>query len=309
MTLRPITRFLKHNGILKLFSVVLAALLWLTIASEDNYISERTVPINFRGIPNNMETVAESATEVHLRLRGSRNVLDNLAPSDVTAVISLAGEAPGAKNIPFNESNVQTPGGVEVIRYDPPRIQFGLERTTERTLPVRPVIEGQEAAGFVRGEVTVTPDTVLVQGPESEVRGLEFMPTATVNVDGSMSSVDETVPLNVADPLIRLPAPAVYEVRVEIREADAEHVFLATQDPRLEESRWRVEPAEINVHVTGPRNLVDAFDAEGLTFTVDTTELDPETTHLVEPRVPALADGDFVTAFDPPVVEIRFTEP
>ncbi len=309
MTLRPITRFLKHNGILKLFSVVLATLLWLTIASEDNYISERTVPINFRGIPNNMETVAESATEVHLRLRGSRNVLDNLSPSDVTAVISLAGEAAGAKNIPFNESNVQTPGGVEVIRYDPPRIQFGLERTTERTLPVRPIIEGLEADGFVRGDVTVTPDTVLVQGPESALRGLEFMPTATVDIDGAASSFDETVPLNVADPLIRLPAPAAYEVRVEIREVDAEDVFLATRDPLLEESRWRVEPAEITVRVTGPRSLVTAFDPEGLIFTVDTTELDPGTAHLVEPRVPALAEGDFLTAFDPPLVEVRSTQP
>jgi YbbR domain-containing protein len=305
---RAIGQFLKHNWFLKLFSILLASLLWLTIASEGNYIIPLTVPISFRDTPNRMETIGETATEVHLRLQGSRNVLDNLSPSDVTAVISLVGQAPGPKNFPLNETNVQGPGGVEILRYDPPRMQFSLERTMERTLPVRPMVEGLQAEGFLQGEISVTPTTVLVEGPESEVRRLEYVPTETVNIEGARADVTRRVEVAILDPLIRSLAVSSHEVVIEIHEVPAEDLFRVARDPGLDDGDWSVEPAQIMVQIGGPRSLINAFDAEGLVFTVDTAELDPETDHLVQPSVPNLADEFFIVGYDPPQVEVRFTQ-
>ena len=64
----PFKRFLTHNWFLKLFSVLVASLLWLTIASETNSVINRTVALEFQGIPPNMEITGETATEVDLQL-------------------------------------------------------------------------------------------------------------------------------------------------------------------------------------------------------------------------------------------------
>lgn len=308
---RAIGRFLKRDWFLKLFSILLACLLWLTIASEDNYVIDRSIPIDFRGIPADMETTGETATEVHLRLRGSRNLLNNMSPSDVTAVIPLAGEAPGDKIVVLNDANIQAPGGVEILRYDPPRVLFRLERTMERTIPVIPNVEGVPAEGFVRGGTIVTPATVLIEGPESRVRPLEALSTLGLSIEGEGADVTQMVELNVGaiDPLIRLPSLSPHEVVVEIRETPAENTFRILKDPLLDEGGWIVQPDEILVQIRGPRSLVGTFDPTGLVFTIDTEELDPGIPHQLQPEVTGLGTDFLVMGVDPPTVEVFHSEP
>ena len=309
--LRAIGRFFKRDWFLKLFSILLASLLWLTISSDDNGVLDLTIPIDFRGIPTDMETTGETATEVHLRLRGSRNLLNNMPPSDVTAVISLAGEAPGDKIVGLNEANVQTPGGVEILRYDPPRVLFRLERTMERTIPVIPNVEGVPAEGFLRRETIVTPATVLIEGPESRLRPLEALSTLSVNIEGADADVTQMVELNVRtiDPLIRLPSLSPHEVVVEIRESPVESTFRVLKDPLLDEGDWIVQPDEIMVRISGPPSRLGTFDPTGLVFTVDTVELDPGFRHRVQPEVTGLETDFLVTGVDPPTVEVFQSEP
>ena len=101
--------------------------------------------------------IGESATEVSLQLLGSSNLLNEISPADIAAVISLAGETPGEKNVQLTASSILTPFGVEVLRFDPPRVQFTLEQTLTRTIPVRPIVEGDPAEDFVVGTISVVP--------------------------------------------------------------------------------------------------------------------------------------------------------
>ena len=195
----PFKRFLTHNWFLKLFSVLVASLLWLTIASETNSVINRTVALEFQGIPPNMEITGETATEVDLQLRGSSSLLNEISPADVAAVLSLVGETPGSKIINLSSANIQMPFGVEVLRIDPIRIQFDLERTLTRTIPVRAVVEGEPAEDFEVITFFVTPSTVDVVGPESSIRPLESLPTTSIRIDGQEFTVRTFADLNIVD--------------------------------------------------------------------------------------------------------------
>ena len=304
-----IRRFFRHNWFLKLFSVVLASLLWLTIASESNSVIDRTIPLDIRGFSTNMETTGETATEVVLRLRGSRTLLNNLSPADVTAVISLPGQTPGQKNIVLTEDNFQTSGGVTVIRWNPQIVQFNLERTLTRTVPVSATIEGMQAEGFIQGDTTVNPPTVQVSGPESAVSALESLPTEGVTIEGAQADVYQSVAVDLAevDALVRVESFSQHEVTIEIHEVTSDKTFLIGSDPQLEATEWVVDPAEITVQISGPNSLMNSFDPEGISFTINVSALEPGT-YTLQPEVLGLGDAFMVTSIEPSQVEVQSAE-
>jgi len=260
---------ISKNWFLKIFSLFLAALLWLTIASETNSVINRTVALEFQGIPSNLEITGETAREVILQLRGSSTLLNEISPGDIKAVISLEGQSSGVKVFTLSAQNVQTPFGIEVLRVAPPRIQFNLERTLSKNLPVLATIEGEPAEGHKVIETIVNPKTVQVVGPESSIRSLDALPTTAIQISGLVSDVQAQVYLSVLDPLIRFQSLSPYEVTLLIREDEVEKAYIVTIDPSIDLKRWSVEPLEINVTIRGPASLMSNYEPEFVYFTFD----------------------------------------
>ncbi len=300
----PFRRFLTHNWFLKLFSVLVASLLWLTIASETNSVINRAIALEFQGIPSNMEITGETATQVDLQLRGSSSLLNEISPADVAAVISLAGQSPGSKTVNLSSANIQTPFGVEVLRIDPIRVQFNLERTLTRTLPVRAVVEGEPEEDYEVVTFLVTPSTVNVVGPESNIRPLDSLPTTSVRIDGARFTVRTFADLNIVDPLVRLVSLSPHEVQVEIREVRVDAAYTADMDPSLDDpSLWLIEPSSVTVTVQGPKSLMAEFDSSTLYFTVDTSVLSPGS-HQLTPEIFGISDPFSLALLEPETVEI-----
>ena len=301
----PFKGFLTHNWFLKLFSVLLAILLWLTIASETNSVLTRTVPLEFQGIPTNMEITAETATEISVQLRGSSSLLNEMSPADVAGVIFLGSEGPGSKDVALTPANIQTPFGVEVLRIEPLRVQFNLERTLTRTLPVRQVVEGEPAEDYEVTASFVTPSTVTVVGPASNISPLESMLTTSIRIDGARSTILEFADLNVSDPLVRLESFSQYEVHVEIREVRTQDTYTVTLEPSLDDpSLWEIEPASISVLVQGPKSLMAEFDPSNLYFTMDTSSLSPGVQQQVTPEILGMVEPFSITEWEPETVQV-----
>ena len=303
MAILSIRHAVTRNWFLKLFSILLAVLLWVTIASETNSVIVQTVPLEFRAIPRFMEIIGESATQVSLQLRGSSNLLNEISPADIAAVISLSGETPGEKNVQLTAANILTPFGVEVLRFDPSRVQFTLERTLTRTIPVRHNVEGEPAEDFVVGPIIVVPSTVNIVGPESSIESLDTLPTTVVRIDGADSDVQTSVGLNVLDPLVRLESLSAYEVIVEIHEVEVRDTFTIVIDPSLDPTIWMIEPTEVAVTIRGPKSRMLDIDTSGVFFTVDTAAFTPGT-QQVSPEIIGLLDPFAVEAILPESVQV-----
>lgn len=284
-------RFLTHNWVLKLFSLLLATLMWFAISSENNLEISYIVPLSYQGLPRNTEITHETDKQVSLRLRGSESVLAELSNADISVTISLAGEEPGHKSILLSptEHVVQKPFGVEVLRIEPNRVQFDLERTLTKRVPVNPIVEGSPADGFSLGAgpnpIRVMPAEVEVTGPESSIEPIQSLPTLTVRIDGARMPVEELVDLDIRDPLIRLPSLAPVEVVVDITENQATAVYPVPLDPALAE-RWEANTNFLEVRVKGPASQIETFDPANLYFTFDAANLPDD--GLVIPRVVGL---------------------
>jgi len=261
----------RHLG-LKILAIALATLLWLTVAGEHVVERGMRVPLEFRNIPPHLEITGDPPGSVEVRLRGSSAVLGRLDPGEIVAVLDLTTGRPGSRLFHLRNDEVRAPFGVEVAQVLPSTVSLELEQSATRVVPVKPVVHGDPAAGFVVGRQTAEPATVRVIGPESRVRQLADATTEPVSIAGSRDRVRDVVTVGVADAAVRLEAPTRATVIVEILPAPVEREFsgVPVRSRNLGAGmRAQVVPSVARVSVRGRKDALDALRADGIEAFVD----------------------------------------
>jgi len=291
---------------LKLLAVLIALVLWLTVAGE--HVVERTlrVPLELRNVPEQLEIVGDPPMTVDVRLRGSSAVLSRMEPGEVVATVDLRVARPGSRLFHLRTDEVRRPYGVEVAQITPVTISLELERSARRSVPIVPAVEGDPAPGFVIGRATATPDTVEVVGPESRLRDLTSATTEPISVAGQRANVTDVVTIGVSDSSLRLVQAQSATVNVEVLPAPLERDLAGVN------IRWRnlgsgltarIQPTRVRVTVRGRRPGLDALRSESLDAFVDLAGLGPGQYNL---RVQVdTTQSDFgVTSMEPSVVQV-----
>jgi hypothetical protein len=196
-----------HNLALKIVSVVLAALLWLIVSGEQTVERVLRIPLEYTNIPAQLELVGEPPTVVDVRVRGSSGALGRLSPGELAAVLDVRSPRPGQRLYHLTGSEVRAPFGVDVMQVAPSSIALFFERSSSKTVPVLPVLEGQPAEGYVVDKVTADPSKVEIVGPASSLKLLSSAVTEAVSVEGATKTVVESVTMGPADPAVRLRGP------------------------------------------------------------------------------------------------------
>jgi YbbR domain-containing protein len=142
-----------------------------------------------------------------------------LTPSDVSLSIDMRGVSMGQEKVlPLTPEMVDAPFGVEVVQVIPARVRLTVEPTATRTVPIVPTLAGTPAGGFEIGRSAVTPETIQIEGPASHVANMDAIPTTPVDVRNRGANFEETVELDVQDPLVRHRSGTI-KVQVQIRRA------------------------------------------------------------------------------------------
>jgi len=293
-----------HHLGLKILALLLAALLWLTVAGE--HVVERSlrVPLEFRNIPEVLEIVGNAPDTVDVRLRGSSMVLSRLQPGEIVALIDLSGARAGQRLFHIRNDEVRAPFGIEVAQVLPATVPLELEKSARRWVPVVPAVDGEPAAGYVIGHFTAEPATVEIVGPDSRVRQISEATTETVSVKDARTRVQDVVTIGVVDSSVRLAQPQTANVTVEIRPAPYTH---AMPDVPV---RWRnlgagllaqLSPPLVHVTVRGSKAVED-LRGDGIQAFVDLAGLGSGRYNLRVQVDPSDIFG--VVAIDPAVVTV-----
>lgn len=291
---------------LKLLAVLIALVLWLTVAGE--HVVERTlrVPLELRNVPEQLEIVGDPPMTVDVRVRGSSALLGRLEPGDVIALVDLASARPGSRLFHLRTDEVRRPYGVDVAQITPVTIALEIEKSGRRSVPVVPAVEGDPAPGYVIGRATATPASVEVVGPESRLRDLTSATTEPISVAGQRANVEDTVTIGVSDAAVRLAQAQSATVVVEVLPAPVERDLPGVP------IRWRnlgegltarIRPGVLRVTVRGSRPGLDAIRPESLDAFVDLAGLGPGQYNL-RVQVDTTQNNFGVSSMDPPVVQV-----
>lgn len=294
----------RHLG-LKVLAIAVAALLWLTVAGEQVVERALRVPLELREKPEDLEIVGDPPVAVDVLVRGSSALLSRLEVGEVVAVLDLSAARPGARLFPLRTDQVKVPYGVQVAKIVPSTLAVEIEKSSTRTIPVVPALEGDPAPGFVVGRITSEPATVRVVGPESRVKKLAEATTETLSVTGARERIRDVVTVGVADAAVRLVEPQRATVIVEVLPAPVER-----QISRVP-IRWHnlgtgmratIAPSLADIEIRGQQDALQKVTPDTIPAFVDLAGLGPGRYNL---RVQVDPSEEFgVSAIKPAVVEV-----
>ncbi len=134
---RVFPSWLADHWQLKLLSIVLAALLWVFVASEEKVETVMSLPIEFGQIPAGLEVIGDSDS-VDVRIRGLRSVLSRLGDRDIRVAINLREARAGERTIRLAPELVRAPRGVHILGVTPSRLKLHLQPSSAARTPAVP---------------------------------------------------------------------------------------------------------------------------------------------------------------------------
>lgn len=283
------------NFLLKVLSIVASlALFSLVRGAED---AQRSVFVDVVVVLPTSATgrilLSDIPDRVRVTLRGSRALLNSIRRDDIPP-IQVVLDDPQARIFYLDPERIEIPAGVEITQIAPATIPLQWAERTQRTLPVRPTIEGHPGEGLMlSGELHVRPQAVTVSGPLPEISPLDHVTTDPIALTGLGAGRHER-----RVPLMRLPPHAEYDgdgmanVVLELAPQIAERSL-----PRLEVAvvggdARELRPSRVRVRLRGTPATLDAMDAMQVVPYVDVSELDSDRgAQSVPVRVRGIPEG------------------
>ncbi len=162
-----------NNTGLKLLSLGFAILLWFIISARGTSEITLEVPIEYINIPKGLEILRKDRDRVNVSIFGSERILRAVKPDDLRVFIDLKGSPSGTRVYSIIRRNIKVPAAVTVSNVSPSSVKITLDRTIEREVPVKVVLD-RIPRDY---KLIIKPDRVRIEGPESIVRTVHILKT------------------------------------------------------------------------------------------------------------------------------------
>lgn len=274
-------RALVHNWRLKLSALGLSVLLWALVQTEpSNQETFSSVPVHVQ-ITDTAWTTSGPPTpaNVEVRLAGPPREIIRLAREGTSIRIEVSEVSSRDTLITLRREWVELEqrSGVSVESLSPPNVRVSFEPAQTRLVPVSTRLVGQVRDHLaLASDIDVSPQLVRVRGPESRVTNLDSVPLEPFDLSGINRSGAFTVPVDTSGLLGAsvVPQTATLDIRVEeLVERVLDDITVEAQaDPG--EADVVVDPASIQVRLSGARSIVTSLDPERLRVWVPPEMLD-----------------------------------
>ncbi len=234
--MKMIRKIFLNNLPLKLFSLLLAFLLWFQTSGQNEVQTTVAIPIEFTNMPRDLEITNEYPKSVNVLITKQGSA--RLDEKTLSLVVDLRNAQPGIAVLPLTEDNIKNlPSGTSSGDFEQRRLRLQFERTRRKLVKVNPDIVGLPAEGFSKGPIQVYPAEVLISGPQSKIEKITSAGTETIDISGKDSTFTQTVNLDLDDISIRIEETNSVDVIVNIEEKRDEMKFRVPVRPAEDEQR------------------------------------------------------------------------
>lgn len=210
-------RYVLHNFLLKLISLLMATGLWLLIAPDEQAAEVALrAPIVFQNVPSQLEISSESIPEAQIRVRGPERVIRQLQAREVHAEIDLSSARPGERTYDLASQQVQHPREVTVVQVVPSQLHLAFDTRLTREVDIHPRVTGIFAEGEQIVKVDADPARIAITGPKHHVEKVDAATTDPVDATGTRGNATFNTNVYVPDPLVQVLTPGSIRVTVQV---------------------------------------------------------------------------------------------
>ncbi|WP_068457983.1 CdaR family protein [Aedoeadaptatus pacaensis] len=292
-----------RDTITKIFSLILAILLWFFIITEIDPVITKdftNVEVELR----NQSTMREAGMELlkndvyttNIVISGNRSAIIGLKEEDISAYVDLGEVQPGSQRLPIHFR--LSDESLKIKKSNPTAITIAVDEMVTVKKPVTVTAKGQPAEGMVLDRITVNQEEVSVKGPKKSVDKVHSV-AGYIPVTGAKDTVVSSVELAALDQNKNVIAgleitPNTVGVQAAISKAKSVPIEINYKDDGgAEFNRDRAILTPPSVTITGDTEAIDQIERI-LTRPVDPVELMntnampielvvPEGIHLVNP--------------------------
>ena len=263
---------LRSDWPLKLLALLLAFGVWVSITGQGRTLKDFTVPLE---IDFGDERIATNPppTTVTVRLEGTRTSIRQLDQDQLALAVRLdMRDAPtGDREIHLSKGHLDgVPRGVDVSFFNPDRLRLRVDRRVQRKLRVTPELIGHSPQGYSLYFARITPESVLVDGPEAALEMLTELHTEAISLEDRTDSFVAEVNVVPDDPQVGIVTADPIEVRVliDISPVDVtfDNVPITLRPAGL---AAKITPATAEVTLSGPPDVLRQLAVWNLTATAD----------------------------------------
>ncbi|MFQ5586744.1 MAG: YbbR-like domain-containing protein [Thermodesulfobacteriota bacterium] len=206
---------------LKVLALALATLLWFLVVGERGTEIGFLIPLELKGNPEDMVVTSNPPREVEVRVTGSKTLLSNLSPGQISVVLDLSKAVPGTNKFNLMNEQIKAPRGISVIRLNPSFVKIKMEKLQSRELPVKAKLTGKVAEGYKVGEISVNPETVEVVGTKNQLQNLKSISTVPFNMDGLTAEETVRVALEIPETGISKLSPDTVDITITVEKKES----------------------------------------------------------------------------------------
>ena len=217
--------FLHHifdNWMAKILSILVAVL--LALMYRINTLEERVISIPLTIMTDeNYAVTGNYAKNVRLSLRGSEEQIFSVLDSDITAVADFStASAEGTYREPvqirFNRQSPLNNDTLEIL-VEPENITIYQEEKIIQSLEVNPVLTGFPPNGYELVQYFISPSSVMVQGPRSQMESISSITTEEVDLTNRYDDFSLSTRLIPPGENVYFPGGDIVEIRGVIDES------------------------------------------------------------------------------------------
>jgi len=164
-----------------LASLIFSLILWVSISLSDIYYTNIDVKLTLTNFPNGYTTGSKIPDELKLRVKGEGWRLVSLNVGPETEFRVSVGRDSGWHHINlYNslESNRWLLSDVDIINLSPDSLNFFVEKTTSKKLPVVSALNLEFKPGYgLATDIILKPDSIVVKGPRSYLKKMNEIKT------------------------------------------------------------------------------------------------------------------------------------
>jgi uncharacterized protein (TIGR00159 family) len=125
---RSVPALITQNWRAKLASVLGVSLLLFVLVGQQNAEVAIPIPVVYLNVPKDLTIEDKKVQEVFVRVRGSREMLNFLDPSQLHVAIDLRQAGPGFTQYAISAKDIRLPLGLKLAGVNPPQIEVRLRR-------------------------------------------------------------------------------------------------------------------------------------------------------------------------------------
>jgi YbbR domain-containing protein len=257
-------QMLTRNLPLKLLSLLIASSLWFFVNFGERDTEESLkVPLELRNIPAHLMITSPRVDFIDVRVSGPRALLGRIDRNRVSIGLDLSGVRPGPAVFRVDPAALNLPRGVQMLRINPSQITLETEAVSHKPVPVRLRIGGKLPADLQVADTKVSPETVQITGPASDVRDIAAVNTEPLDVDGATAgTIERELGLEPVGDYISFSANRV-AAQVRIEEVQTTREFKTVPiEVRNAGLPYRVTPDRVRLSVRGPKRQLDDLELE-----------------------------------------------